>query len=57
MLEEILLFLGAGWPSNECCEEGMSCVFWQKVSAWLCQVHLDSAPPLSRVIIYPESRL
>lgn len=49
--------LDAGWPSNECCEAGMSCVLWQHVSAWLCQVHLDSAPRLSRVIISPESRL
>lgn len=49
--------LGAGWPSSECCEIGMTCVHWQQFSTWLCQDHLDSAPPLSRVIISRVSPL
>lgn len=52
---EVLLFPGLVVPAIS--EAGMTCVHWQLVSAWLCQVHLDSAPALSGVIICPETPL
>lgn len=55
MRREMLLFQGLVVPAIS--EAGMTCVLWQLVSTWLCQVHLDSAPVLSGVIICPETPL
>lgn len=52
---EMLLFQGPVVPAIS--EAGMTCVHWQLLSARLCQVHLDSAPLLSGVIICPETSL